>query len=193
MKLVTWNVNSIRQRLPRLLALLDRHDPDVVLIQETKVEDATFPTMEIVAAGYECALLGQRSYNGVGILTRVGLADVTLGFEGDPVPEQSRVISATVDDDLRVVCVYVVNGTALTDVSWLLREFLLPLQALVPLGMKLSGDIAKVWFLALYLPDAWQWPMIAFMFALGVLAFSLAARTYVTEQRSLRRRRAPKV
>ena len=52
MKLVTWNVNSIRQRLPRLLALLDRHQPDVVFLQETKVEDAVFPTMEIGAAGY---------------------------------------------------------------------------------------------------------------------------------------------
>jgi exodeoxyribonuclease-3 len=55
MKLVTWNVNSIRQRLPRLLALLDRHEPDVVCLQETKVEDPAFPTMEIAAAGYECA------------------------------------------------------------------------------------------------------------------------------------------
>ena len=73
MKLVTWNVNSIRQRLPRLLALLERHEPDVVCLQETKVEDAAFPTMEIAAAGYECATFGQRAYNGVAILSRVGL------------------------------------------------------------------------------------------------------------------------
>jgi len=116
-KLVTWNVNSIRQRLPRLLALLGRHDPDVVLLQETKVEDATFPTLEIAAAGYECALLGQRAYNGVAILSRAGLEDVRTGFDGDPVPEQSRVISAGVRD-LRVICVYVVNGKAVGDPAY---------------------------------------------------------------------------
>ena len=117
MKLVTWNVNSIRQRLPRLLALLGRHEPDVVLLQETKVEDAAFPTMEIHAAGYECVLLGQRAYNGVAILSKAGLEDVRTGFDGDPVPEQSRVISADVRD-LRVICVYVVNGKAVGDPAY---------------------------------------------------------------------------
>jgi len=116
-KLVTWNVNSIRQRLPRLLALLGRHEPDVVLLQETKVEDAAFPTMEIDAAGYECVLLGQRAYNGVAILSKAGLEDVRTGFDGDPVPEQSRVISADVRD-LRVICVYVVNGKAVGDPAY---------------------------------------------------------------------------
>ena len=111
MKLVTWNVNSIRQRLPRLLALLDRHEPDVVCLQETKVEDPAFPTMEIAAAGYECATFGQRAYNGVAILSRVGLKDVRAGFEGNPLPEQSRVLAARTGD-LDVVCVYVVNGKA---------------------------------------------------------------------------------
>jgi exodeoxyribonuclease-3 len=116
-KLVTWNVNSIRQRLPRLLALLGRHEPDVVLLQETKVEDAAFPTMEIDAAGYECVLLGQRAYNGVAIVSKAGLEDVRTGFDGDPVPEQSRVISADVRD-LRVICVYVVNGKAVGDPAY---------------------------------------------------------------------------
>jgi exodeoxyribonuclease-3 len=116
-KLVTWNVNSIRQRLPRLLAMLGRHEPDVVCLQETKVEDETFPTMEIVAAGYEVATLGQRAYNGVAILSRAGLQDVHLGFDGDPVPEQSRVVSANAGD-LRVVCVYVVNGKEVGDPAY---------------------------------------------------------------------------
>ena len=117
MRLVTWNVNSIRQRLPRLLALLARHGPDVVCLQETKVTDETFPTMEIQAAGYEVATLGQKGYNGVAIVSRKGLVDVRMGFEGDPVPEQSRVVSAQVDD-LRVVCVYVVNGKAVGDPAY---------------------------------------------------------------------------
>ncbi len=117
MKLVTWNVNSIRQRLPRLLALLDRHEPDIVFLQETKVEDAVFPTMEIDAAGYESATFGQRAYNGVAILSRVGLSDVRMGFDGDPVPEQSRVLAARAGD-VDVVAVYVVNGKAVGDPAY---------------------------------------------------------------------------
>jgi len=116
-KLVTWNVNSIRQRLPRLLALLDRHEPDVVCLQETKVEDGVFPTMEIDAAGYACATFGQRAYNGVAILSRVGLTDVHAGFDGNPLPEQSRVLAARTGD-LDVVCVYVVNGKAVEDPAY---------------------------------------------------------------------------
>jgi len=116
-KLVTWNVNSVRQRLARLLAMLERHEPDVVCLQETKVEDAEFPMMEVSAAGYEVATLGQRAYNGVAILSRVGLDDVTTGFAGDPVPEQSRVVSAKAGD-LDVVCVYVVNGKEVGDPAY---------------------------------------------------------------------------
>ena len=117
MRVVTWNVNSIKQRLPRLLAMIDRHQPDVVMLQETKIEDALFPTMELVAAGYECATFGQRAYNGVAILSRVGLKDVRYGFEGDPIPEQSRVVSA-VAGDLTVMSVYVVNGKAVGDPAY---------------------------------------------------------------------------
>ena len=120
MKLVTWNVNSIRQRLPRLLAMLDRHEPDVVCLQETKVEDAAFPTMEIAAAGYECATFGQRAYNGVAILSRVGLDDVRLGFDGNPLPEHSRVLAVRAGD-LDVVCVYVVNGKAVEDPAYAMK------------------------------------------------------------------------
>jgi exodeoxyribonuclease-3 len=119
-RVVTWNVNSVRQRLPRLLALLERHEPDVVCLQETKVEDHGFPTMEIAAAGYDCALLGQRAYNGVALVSRVGLDDVRAGFDGDPVPEQARVISARTGD-LRVVCAYVVNGKAIGDAAYLTK------------------------------------------------------------------------
>jgi exodeoxyribonuclease-3 len=117
MRLITWNVNSIRQRLPRLLALLERHQPDVVCLQETKVEDHEFPTMEISAAGYECATFGQRAYNGVAILSRAPLDGVTTGFAGDPAPEQSRVIAARAGG-VDVVCVYVVNGKAVGDPAY---------------------------------------------------------------------------
>ena len=117
MKLVTWNVNSVRQRLPRLIALLARHEPDVVCLQETKVTDDTFPLIEVTAAGYGCVSYGQRSYNGVAILTRDPLADVTLGFPGDPAPQEARVLSGTIGD-LRVVNVYVVNGKSTTDPAY---------------------------------------------------------------------------
>jgi exodeoxyribonuclease III len=119
-RLVTWNVNSIKQRLPRLLAMIGRHEPDVVLVQETKVEDAAFPTMELVGAGYECATFGQRAYNGVAILSRVGLKDIRYGFDSDPAPEQSRVISAMAGD-LRVTSVYVINGKAVGDPAYELK------------------------------------------------------------------------
>jgi exodeoxyribonuclease-3 len=116
-KLVTWNVNSIKQRLPRLLALIERHAPDVVCLQETKVEDAAFPTLELVGAGYECATYGQRAYNGVAILSRVGLKDIRVGFDGDPAAEQARVISARVGD-ITAVSVYVVNGKTVGDPAY---------------------------------------------------------------------------
>ncbi len=157
MRLVTWNVNSVRQRLPRLLALLERHQPDIVCLQETKVEDHDFPTMEIAAAGYDCVLLGQRAYNGVAIVSRVGLDDVRTGFEGDPVPEQSRVLSALAGD-LRVVCVYVVNGKGVEDpayqtkLAWLdaLRAWLAasfdPAEPLVVTGdFNVAPDDRDVW------------------------------------------------
>ncbi len=162
-KIVTWNVNSIRQRLPRLIALLGRHEPDVVCLQETKVEDAAFPTLEIAAAGYDCATLGQRAYNGVAILSRVGLAEVRTGFDGDPVPEQSRVISAAAGD-VRVVCVYVVNGKAVDDpayqvkLAWLdaLRTWLAatrdPSEPLVVCGdFNVAPDDRDVWD-----PELWR-------------------------------------
>lgn len=162
MKVVTWNVNSVRQRLPRLLALLDRHQPDVVCLQETKVEAAAFPLMELGAAGYEAATQGQRAYNGVAILSRVGLDDVRLGFEGDPVPEQSRVISA-VAGGVRAICVYVVNGKSVDDpaygtkLAWLdaLRSWLAasfdPADPIVICGdFNVTPDDRDVWDMDLW-------------------------------------------
>jgi exodeoxyribonuclease III len=116
-KLITWNLNSIRQRLPRLLAILERHEPDIVCLQETKVEDETFPLLELGAAGYDVATFGQRAYNGVAMLSRDKLEGVRMGFDADPVPEQSRVLAARVGD-LDVVCVYVVNGKAVGDPAY---------------------------------------------------------------------------
>jgi exodeoxyribonuclease-3 len=108
--LAAWNVNSLNVRLPRLLAWLEASRPDIVCLQETKLEDPKFPVMELAAAGYGAHYTGQKTYNGVAILVRDGLpvSDVTFGIDGYEDP-QKRVIAATVSG-IRVVGVYVPNG-----------------------------------------------------------------------------------
>jgi exodeoxyribonuclease-3 len=108
-KLATWNINSIRARTPRLLAWLEAEKPDVLCLQETKVEDAGFPLDALRGAGYEVAIFGQRSYNGVAIASRTPITDVTRGMGDDQPDDEARVISARVGD-LRIVDVYVPNG-----------------------------------------------------------------------------------
>ena len=109
MRLVTWNVNSLAVRLPRLLGWLATNTPDVVCLQETKLEDAKFPLIDIEAAGYRAHYCGQRTYNGVAILVREGLVaeHVTMGLAG--FEDQKRLIAATIDG-VRIVCAYVPNG-----------------------------------------------------------------------------------
>ncbi len=114
MKFASWNVNSLNVRLPHLLEWLARQAPDIVCLQEIKLEDAKFPVGEIAAAGYHCAWSGQKTYNGVAILSRAMLADVAAGMPAFP-DEQKRVIAASVGkgaDAIRVVCAYVPNGQA---------------------------------------------------------------------------------
>lgn len=113
MKLATWNINSIRARTERLLTWLGNEQPDVLCLQETKVEDSGFPSEALRARGYEVVTYGQRSYNGVAIAARAPLTDVVRGFgDGEP-DDEARLIAATVSG-LRVVCVYVPNGQDLT-------------------------------------------------------------------------------
>ena len=108
MKLATWNVNSLKVRLPHLQDWLAREQPDVVCLQETKLEDSKFPAAELEVAGWRCAYSGQKTYNGVAILSRAPATDLTLGIPGFA-DEQKRVIAGTVDG-VRVVCVYIPNG-----------------------------------------------------------------------------------
>ncbi len=110
MKIATWNVNSLKVRLPHLLDWLARQAPDVVCLQETKLQDANFPAAQIESAGYRSVCSGQKTYNGVAILSRMTPQDIQCDvpeFE-DP---QKRVVTATVGGT-RVVCVYVPNGQA---------------------------------------------------------------------------------
>jgi exodeoxyribonuclease-3 len=114
MRVATWNVNSIKQRLPRLLPWLDQRKPDVVCLQETKLADDAFRALlsdELGRRGYEVALYGQAQWNGVAILSRLGLADEVAGIDGAPgfpLPE-ARAAAATCGG-IRVYSVYVPNG-----------------------------------------------------------------------------------
>ncbi len=112
--LATWNVNSLNVRLPHVLDWLATQAPDVVCLQETKLEDEAFPYDELAAAGYASVASGQKSYNGVAVLTRVpraaSLDDVVTGIPDFP-DEQKRILAVTVGD-VRVVCLYVPNGQA---------------------------------------------------------------------------------
>ena len=110
MKLASWNVNSLKVRLPQLLEWLALKQPDVVCLQETKLEDHNFPKLEIEAAGYEVAFSGQKTYNGVALLSRLGISEVVSGNPhfSDP---QKRLISATVQG-IRVIGAYFPNGQA---------------------------------------------------------------------------------
>jgi exodeoxyribonuclease III len=110
MKVATWNVNSLNVRLPHLLDWLERERPDVVCLQETKVEDPKFPAAALEAAGYGSAFAGQKAYNGVAILARAPLTEVQLGIPSLE-DDQKRVVSAGAGD-IRVVCAYVPNGQA---------------------------------------------------------------------------------
>ena len=110
MKLATWNVNSLNVRLPRLLGWLAATSPDVMCLQETKLEDVKFPHDVLREAGYEAHFAGQKTYNGVAIIVRKELAagDVVRGMPGYE-DTQQRVIAATVAG-IRIICVYVPNG-----------------------------------------------------------------------------------
>jgi exodeoxyribonuclease-3 len=163
MKLVTWNINSIRARTDRLIVWLDRERPDVVCLQETKTEDAAFPFEVLRKLGYEVATFGQRSYNGVAIASKQPLTEVTRGFGDGESDDEARVIAATTHG-VRVVCLYVPNGQDLTSdkyaykLGWFkrLRSYLERTaksdDLLVVCGdMNVTADDRDVWS-----PEAWK-------------------------------------
>ena len=110
MRIATWNVNSLNVRLPHVLDWLDEHRPDVLMLQETKLTDDRFPAEALLGAGYQSVFSGQKTYNGVAILSREPPAGVVRRFPA-VADEQRRTIAATVAG-VRVVNLYVVNGQA---------------------------------------------------------------------------------
>ena len=143
MILATWNVNSLTARFARVAEWLDKQRPDVLLIQETKQTDAKFPFAELAALGYESAHYGQGQWNGVAVLSNVGLEDVVRGFGDDDL--EARVIGATCGG-VRVYSCYVPNGRALDDphyvykLAWLakLRDLVAARDLEVPIVV--GGD-----------------------------------------------------
>ena len=135
-KLATWNVNSLNVRLPHVLDWLRDNPVDVLCIQETKQEDSKFPYAELAAVGYQSVHAGQKTYNGVAILSRHEMKDVEHGifnFEDT----QQRVISATINE-IRVVCVYVVNGQAVDS-----EKYMYKLRWLDALTIWLAEELKK--------------------------------------------------
>lgn len=116
MRIATWNVNSIKQRVGHLVGFLDEAKPDVVCLQELKCQDEGFPRAEIEAAGYAVETLGQKAYNGVALLVRAPLAlsEIRRGLPGDPEDAQARYIEALISGEdlrpVRVAAIYLPNG-----------------------------------------------------------------------------------
>ena len=113
MRIATWNVNSVRQRLPHLLDYLGKASPDALCLQELKCADDAFPRSEVESAGYRCAVHGQKGFNGVAILTRAEPSEVRTGLPGDDTDVQSRYIEAVLPGEagpVRVASIYLPNG-----------------------------------------------------------------------------------
>ena len=102
MKITTWNVNSLKVRLPQVLAWLQAHQPDALCLQETKTEDGSFPSVDIANAGYQSVFAGQKTYNGVAILSKASASEPVMAIPDFDDP-QKRVLAATING-VRVVC-----------------------------------------------------------------------------------------
>ncbi|WP_436530017.1 exodeoxyribonuclease III [Actinoplanes sp. HUAS TT8] len=138
MRFATWNVNSVKARLPRLLDWLENTAPDVVCLQETKVGEDGFPSAEVGELGYETAAYGQGRWNGVAILSRVGVEEIRRGFPGEPgYPDPEARAIAAVCDKIKFISVYVPNGRTPDDPHYTYK-----LEWLRALRLTLAADLA---------------------------------------------------
>ncbi len=142
MKLATWNVNSLKVRLPHVIDWLAAHQPDVLCLQETKTEDHKFPVAELEATGYQITYAGQKTYNGVALLSKIPAQNIVVGIPGYA-DEQKRVLSATFND-VRVICAYIPNGQAVDS-----EKYQYKLTWLTALNAWLKDELAQHKHLAL--------------------------------------------
>jgi exodeoxyribonuclease III len=170
MRLATWNVNSVRSRIDRVEALLQRHDIDVLALQETKARDDQWPVMGLETLGSEVATYGVSQWNGVAVVSRVGLADVERGFDGmpaygDPPVPEARAVGATCGG-VRVWSVYVPNGRAVGDPHLVYKlRWLEALRRTAATWLETSPDqpavIAGDWNIAPTDEDVWDMKVFA--------------------------------
>ncbi len=136
MKLATWNVNSLKVRLPHVVDWLKTAAPDVLCLQETKLEDKNFPLAEIEALGYRAVFSGQKTYNGVALITKTDALDVVSAIS-DFEDVQKRILAATIDG-VRVICAYIPNGQSLDS-----DKYQYKLKLLAALRYWLAGEIQR--------------------------------------------------
>jgi exodeoxyribonuclease-3 len=180
-RIATWNLNSVKARLPRLLSWLAEREPDVVLVQETKATDESWPAAELAELGYESAHHGIGRWNGVAVLSRVGLADVTRDLAGQPSFEgvlEPRAIGATCGG-LRLWSLYVPNGRSVGSAHFAYKlDFLRALAAQTATELAALGPSARFGLLGDFNvapTDADVWDISAFAGATHVTADERAA------------------
>lgn len=141
MKLAAWNVNSLNVRLPHVIEWLKTHQPSVLCLQELKMEDAKFPLAAFEDVGYQAVFNGQKTYNGVAIISRSRSEDVTRDIAGYE-DHQKRVIAATIEG-IRVVCVYIPNGQTVESEKYQYKlQWLKALQGYMRDAIAEYGDVA---------------------------------------------------
>ena len=137
MRVATWNVNSLKVRLPQVLNWLAINQPDVLCLQETKVQDENFPVAEIIDAGYQPIYSGQKTYNGVALLGKKIGSNSVIAIP-DFVDPQKRVLAATYGD-VRVICIYVPNGQSVES-----EKFQYKMEWLAALNKWLQTEINSI-------------------------------------------------
>lgn len=148
MKIATWNVNSVRIRLDKIIDWLQVNPVDILCLQETKVIDANFPETDFTAIGYHAYYSGQKSYNGVAILSRVPLTEVSTGFipllganKVEHFDEQKRLITGKIDD-IQIICVYVPNGSEIGSDKYLYKlQWLKFLQEYLQISLQTNSRL----------------------------------------------------
>lgn len=157
MKIATWNVNSINVRMPQLLGWLDRVQPDVLCVQETKCVDESFPLEDLENAGYRAEFTGQKSYNGVAIVSKFPVEDVQKNFLDDDDDSPKRMIAATVNG-VRIVNTYIPNGTELwTDKFTFKLDWLQRLRRYLDDQCSMTGDVLLCGDFNVAMDDADVW------------------------------------